>query len=60
MNIIYLTNEKSFSLELTLSTDNEDVSPVIDLENPNIIALSNLVDDKVEDFETASGQKFWF
>ena len=52
-----LGNQKSFALELTLSTDNEDVSPVIDLENPNIIAISNLVDDKVEDFETASGPK---
>ena len=52
-----LSNEKSFALELTLSTDSEDVSPVIDLENPNIIAISNLVDDKVDDFETASGPK---
>jgi len=52
-----LGNEKSFALELTLSTDSEDVSPVIDLENPNIIAISNLVDDKVDDFETASGPK---
>jgi len=52
-----LGNEKSFALELTLSTNNEDVSPVIDLENPNIVAISNLVDDKVEDFETASGPK---
>ena len=52
-----LANQKSFALELTLSTNNSDVSPVIDLENPNIIAISNLVDDKVEDFETASGPK---
>ena len=52
-----LANQKSFTLELTLSTDNEDVSPVVDLENPNIIAISNLVDDKVDDFETASGPK---
>jgi hypothetical protein len=52
-----LSNEKSFALELTLSTDNEDVSPVVDLENPNVILISNLVDDKVDDFETASGPK---
>ena len=52
-----LGNQKSFALELTLTTDNEDVSPVIDLENPNIIAISNLVDDRVDDFETASGPK---
>jgi hypothetical protein len=52
-----LSNEKSFALELTLTTNNSDVSPVIDLENPNAILISNLVDDKVDDFETASGPK---
>ena len=52
-----LSNEKSFALELTLSTDNPDVSPVVDLENPNIIAISNLVDDNVDDFETDSRPK---
>tara|TARA_S200000501_G_scaffold369851_1_gene410043 strand:- start:191 stop:2191 length:2001 start_codon:yes stop_codon:yes gene_type:complete len=52
-----LSNQKSFALELTLTTDNEDVSPVIDLETANVIAISNLVDDKVVDFETASGPK---
>ena len=52
-----LSNQKSFALELTLSTNNPDVSPMIDLENPNIIAISNLVDDKVENFETDSRPK---
>ena len=52
-----LSNQKSFALELTLTTNNLDVSPVIDLENPNAILISNLVDDKVDDFETASGPK---
>ena len=52
-----LNNEKSFALELTLSTDSADVSPVVDLQNPNIIAISNLVDDKVDDFETDSRPK---
>ena len=52
-----LSNEKSFALELTLSTSNPDVSPMIDLENPNIIAVSNLVDNKVSDFETDSRPK---
>ena len=52
-----LSNQKSFALELTLTTDNEDVSPVVDLETANVIAISNLVDDKVTDFETASGPK---
>ena len=52
-----LGNQKSFALELTLNTINSDVSPMIDLENPNAILISNLVDDKVDDFETASGPK---
>ncbi len=52
-----LGNQKSFALELTLTTDNVDVSPVIDLQNPNIIAISNLVDDKVDNFETDSRPK---
>ena len=52
-----LSNQKSFALELTLSTSNPDVSPIIDLENPNIIAVSNLVDDKVDNFETDSRPK---
>ena len=52
-----LGNNKSFALELTLTTNNSDVSPVVDLENPNAILISNLVDNKVDDFETASGPK---
>ena len=52
-----LGNEKSFALELTLSTDNPDVSPVVDLENPNVILISNLVDDKVDDFESDNRPK---
>ena len=52
-----LDNNKSLSLELTLSTNNSDVSPVVDLENANAILFSNLVDDKVDDFETDSRTK---
>ena len=52
-----LSNEKSFALELTLTTDNADVSPVVDLQNPNIIAISNLVNDKIVNFETDSRPK---
>ena len=52
-----MNNEKSFNLELTLSTTKEDVSPLIDLDNLNIIAISNLVDDKVIDFETDNRPK---
>ena len=52
-----LNNERSFGLELTLSTNNPDVSPVVDLENPNAILISNLVDDNVDNFETDSRPK---
>ena len=49
-----LNNEKSFGLELTLSTINENVSPVVDLDTANIVLISNLVDNKVTDFTTDS------
>jgi hypothetical protein len=52
-----LGNSKSFALELTLSSNKSDVSPIIDLTNSNIIAISNLVDDKVDNFETDSRTK---
>ena len=49
-----LNGEKSFGLELTLSTINEHVSPVVDLETANIVLISSLIDDKVTDFTTDS------
>ena len=49
-----LLNQKSFGLELTLSTTKEDVSPVVDLDTLNIITMSNLVDDRVSDYESDS------
>jgi len=49
-----LNGEKSFGLELTLSTINEHVSPVVDLETANIILISSLIDNKVTDFTTDS------
>ena len=49
-----LGNQKSFALELTLQTRNENVSPIIDLESANIIVMSNLVNDEVSDYETDS------
>ena len=52
-----LNNEKSFALELTLSTNNENVSPMIDLSRSNIIVTSNLVDSKVSDYTTDSRPK---
>ena len=39
---------------MTLSTTKKDVSPFIDLNTANVILISNLVDDKVDDFETDS------
>ena len=49
-----LNNEKSFGLELTLSTRNKHVSPVVDLDTANIVVISNLIDNKVTDFTTDS------
>ena len=46
-----LSNQKSFGLELTLNTIQEDVSPVVDLDTLNVIAISNLVDSNVSNFE---------
>ena len=49
-----LNSEKSFGLELTLSTRSEHVSPVVDLETANIVLISSLIDNKVTDFTTDS------
>ena len=49
-----MSNQKSFALELTLETRNENVSPIIDLESANIILMSNLVNDEVDDYSTDS------
>ena len=49
-----LSNEKSFTLELVMKTNNEDVSPLINLNDANIIVISNLVDKKVYNYETNS------
>ena len=45
-----LNNENSFALEVVLSSSKPDVSPMIDLNTPNIILLSNLVDDQVSNY----------
>ena len=47
-----LGNERSFALELTLKSNNEDISPFIDLSRLNVILHSNLVDQPVNNFET--------
>ena len=45
-----LNNENSFALEVVLSSSKPDVSPMIDLNTPNIILISNLVDDQVSNY----------
>ena len=45
-----LNNQNSFALELVLSSSKPDVSPMIDLNTPNIILISNLVDDQVSNY----------
>ena len=47
-----LGGNKSFALEFLMETSNPDVSPLLDLDTTNIIAVSNLVNSKVTDYET--------
>jgi len=49
-----LGGEKSFELEVLMTTTDENVSPMVDLNTTNIIAVSNLVDSRVSDFEVDS------
>ena len=49
-----LGNKRSFGLELTLKSNNEDISPFIDLTRLNVILHRNLVDRTVTDFENNS------
>ena len=49
-----MSEKKSFALELTLSTTNADVSPMIDLDTCNVIGISNLVNKPVSDYVTDS------
>ena len=49
-----LNSESSFALELVLSSNREDVSPMIDLDSANIILISNLVNDEVSNYEEDS------
>ena len=46
--------EKSFEMEMLLSTVDENVSPMIDLDTTNIITTSNLINDPVVDYTTDS------
>jgi hypothetical protein len=49
-----LGGEKSFALELLMSTTDENVSPMVDLDTTNLILVSNIIDSKVSNYETDS------
>jgi len=49
-----LNGEKSFELEMLLSTTDENVSPMVDLDTTNIVAISNLVNNPEVDYTTDS------
>jgi hypothetical protein len=49
----YLSNfpgKKSFTMELTLTTEDEKVSPMIDLDRVNLITISNRINSKVTNY----------
>ena len=48
------TGEKSFELEMLLSTTDENVSPMVDLDTTNIVAISNLINDPKVDYDIDS------
>jgi len=51
----YLANfpgKKSFTMELTLTTDDEKVSPMIDLDRVNLITVANRINSKVTNYAT--------
>ena len=45
-----LPGKKSFTMELTLNTSNEKISPMIDLDRINVITTSNRINSKISDF----------
>jgi hypothetical protein len=44
--------KKSLTMELTLSTQNEKVSPMIDLDRVNLVTIANRINSKVVDYST--------
>jgi hypothetical protein len=42
--------KKSFTMELTLSSEDEKVSPMIDLDRVNLITISNRINSKITDY----------
>ena len=49
-----LGGEKSFELEMLLSTTDENVSPMVDLDTTNIIIMSNLINNPNIDYTSDS------
>ena len=49
-----LPGNKSFTMELTMSTDDPKVSPVIDLDRVNLITVSNRINSKIKNYVTDS------
>ena len=49
-----LAGEKSFELEMLLSTVDENVSPMVDLDTTNIVIMSNLINKPDVDYTTDS------
>ena len=49
-----LGGEKSFELEMLLSTTDENVSPMVDLDTTNIIIMSNLINNPDIDYTSDS------
>ena len=45
-----VSGDKSFKLKAILSTNNENVSPMIDKYNVNIIAVENLINNQTDGF----------
>ena len=52
-----MSDDKSFGLELTLSSNNENVSPLIDLNTANVILHSNLVNRPIADADWTSDSR---
>ena len=49
-----LAGEKSFELEMLLSTNDENVSPMVDLDTTNIVIMSNLINNPNIDYTSDS------
>ena len=45
-----ISGDKSFKLKAVLSTSNENISPVVDKYNVNIIAVENLINNQVDGY----------